>query len=72
MGRLWRVVPTGTGGQASVEFALVFAAFLGIVIALGALVHFVEAGALVGHALQTASHHMATDDAGAWGDVLAY
>ena len=68
----WRAMLADVNGQASVEFALVFVAFLSIVMGLAALMNFVEAGALVSHALQTASHHMATDDAGVWGDVLAY
>jgi hypothetical protein len=62
----------GEDGQSNVEFALVFAAFLCIVIALGALWRAVDGGLFVEHALQSASHHLASVDIGAWGDVLAY
>lgn len=59
-------------GQANVEFAIIFAAFLAIVIALGALWRAFGDGLFVEHALQSASHHLAQVDLGAWGDVLAY
>ena len=45
-------------GQGTVEFALVTAAFLAAVIALGALWRGLEAGMFVDHALMSASHHI--------------
>jgi Flp pilus assembly protein TadG len=62
----------GTAGQSTVEFAIVFAAFLCVAIGLGALWHLSDSGLLVQHALQSASHHLGSGDIGAWGDVLAY
>lgn len=59
-------------GQSTVEFAIVTAAFLAILLGLSALWHAFDQGLLVQHALQTASHHVQSVDAGAWGDVLAY
>lgn len=58
-------------GQSTVEFALVFAAFLCVVIGLGALWRLFDGGLAVQHALQSASHHLAAVDVGAWGDVLS-
>ena len=45
-------------GQATVEFAIVFAAFVAIVVALAALWHVAGDGLLVQHALASASHHV--------------
>lgn len=59
-------------GQSTVEFAIVFAAFLCIVIGMGALWRLSDGGALLQHALQSASHHLVASSLGAWGDVLAY
>ena len=61
-----------TSGQASVEFALVFFAFVALLAGLSALWHMGQDGKLVEHALDSAGHHLASNDAGAWGDVLAY
>ncbi|MBO4365419.1 MAG: hypothetical protein J5804_03905 [Eggerthellaceae bacterium] len=59
-------------GQSTVEFAIVTAAFLAVLIGLSALWHAFDQGLFVQHALQSASHHLQSVDAGAWGDVLAY
>ena len=60
-------------GQSTVEFAIVFAAFVCVVLGLGALLGIVQDdGPLVLHALASASHHVAGGDVGAWGDVLAF
>lgn len=45
-------------GQSTVEYALVLAAFLALIIALGALWHFFSDGAPLHHALASASHHV--------------
>lgn len=45
------------GGQSSVEYVIVFAAFLAMVIGLGALANLLESGLVLEHALQSASHH---------------
>lgn len=59
-------------GQGTVEYAVVLAAFMAIVVALGALWHFLDAGTVVQHALQGASHHLQSVTAGAIGDVFQY
>ena len=51
-------------GQGTVEFALVTAAFLAAVIALGALWRGLEAGMFVDHALMSASHHIQISPSG--------
>lgn len=58
-------------GQATVEFALVLAGFLALLVALGALADFASSGAFAQHARSTASHHVA-GETGAWVEVLAY
>lgn len=58
-------------GQATVEFALVLFAFLGLLAGLGALADFMQSGAMVQHARAGASHHVG-GETGAWADVLAY
>lgn len=59
-------------GQSTVEYAVVLAAFLALVIALGALWHLFEDGTVTLHALQSASHHLKDAATGAWGDVFLY
>ena len=59
-------------GQSTVEYAVVFAAFLALVVALGVVWRFLEAGSVVDHALQSASHHLSSVSSGAWIDVLLY
>lgn len=59
-------------GQASVEYAVVLAAFLALVIALGALWRLFDLGVVVDHALQSASHHIMGVAEGSWGDVFLY
>ena len=45
-------------GQSSVEYAIVFAAFLAMVVGLGAVANLLESGLVLEHALQSASHHL--------------
>lgn len=59
-------------GQSTVEFVVVFIAFLALVIAFGAIWRFGESGSLVEHALMSASHHLVVSEIGGWGDVLSY
>ncbi len=59
-------------GQSTVEFALVTAAFLVVVVGLGALWRLVSGGALVEHALATASHCIERASPQAMADVLLY
>lgn len=59
-------------GQGTVEYALVVAALIALVLALGALWHLFDAGVPLDHALQSASHHLAAAAPGALGDVLLY
>lgn len=57
-------------GQSTVEYAVVFAAFLALVIALGYLWRLFDVGTVVNHALQSASHHLDQVASGAWLDVF--
>lgn len=59
-------------GQATVEFAIVLAAFMVVAIAYGALWDSLKEGVFIEHALQSASHHIQQVAQGAWADVLAY
>lgn len=58
--------------QGSVEYAVVLAAFLSIVIAIGALWHLFGDGVVLAHALQSASHHVQGVLSGAWADIFLY
>ena len=60
-----------TSGQASVEYAVVFTAFLALVIALGAIHSFLEEGALVTHALQSSSHAIENICTGTTKDIMS-
>lgn len=59
-------------GQSSVEYAIVFAAFLALLIGLGAMANLFQEGTVVNHALQSASHHLKDVASGAWAEVLLY
>lgn len=59
-------------GQSTVEYAIVFAAFLALVLGLGAMADLFQSGMVVEHALQSASHHLKNVATGAWVDVLLY
>ena len=62
----------GNEGQATVEFAIVMAAFL-VVIAAGAVAYRAfDQGILAEHAVYSASHHLEGDTVGALADVFAY
>lgn len=58
-------------GQSTVEYAIVFIAFLGIVVGLGLLMNSVEDGLFVEHALSAASHNASIVPGGA-ADVFSY
>lgn len=59
-------------GQSTVEYAIVFAAFLVLVLALGVLWRPFDTGLVVQHALQSASHHVKEVSEGALLDVFLY
>lgn len=50
------VCDAGDQGQSTVEYALVLAAFVSMIVGLGVLWRFVSGGALVEHAVSSASH----------------
>lgn len=62
----------GAPGQSTIEYAVVFAAFVTVVIALGAMAKMLAAGLVIEHALQAASHHIAAAGAMGWIDALLY
>lgn len=62
----------GATGQGTVEYALVLFAFLSMVAGMATMWHALDAGMLVEHALQSASHHIASVAPGAFADVFMY
>lgn len=54
------------------EFALVVAAFLAVVVVLGALWQGLERGVFVDHALSSASHHVQMTAPGSLADAFLY
>jgi hypothetical protein len=58
-------------GQSTVEYAIVCAALLCVVVALGALMNVVRDGVFVEHAKTSASHSV-EDSAGGFTDVFSY
>ena len=67
-----RMVLTDCRGQGTVEFAIVTAAIVVIIIALGVLWNLSDAGILVEHALRSASHNLEEAAAGIIGDIFCY
>lgn len=59
-------------GQATVEYAVVAGALVAVVVGLGALWRLAESGALVDHAVLSASHHIHMATLGGGADVLLY
>lgn len=59
-------------GQATVEYAVVLFAFLAMMAGLSVLWHMLESGLPIQHALQSASHHVASVAPGAFSDVFMY
>lgn len=59
-------------GQGTLEYALVLFAFMSMVAGLGALWRTFDVGLPVEHALQSASHHIASVAPGAFADVFVY
>ena len=71
-GLLARRLLKGSSGQGTLEYALVMFAFMAIIGGLGAVWHMLDAGLPVQHALQSASHHVASVAPGAFADVFMY
>lgn len=61
----------GTSGQGTVEYAIVVAALLAVVVGVGALGRAIGSGLFVEHALASASYHVA-GATGAVIDVFAF
>ncbi|OUO92165.1 hypothetical protein B5F40_02015 [Gordonibacter sp. An230] len=59
-------------GQGTVEFAVVTAAFLAMLVALGMLWRCLEGGLFVEHALLSASHHVQLAAPGSVADVFLF
>lgn len=62
----------GEAGQGTVEFAVVMAGFLVVVVGLGVLWRAFEGGLFVEHALAAASHHVQGVAPGTIADVFLY
>ncbi|MBU5404822.1 hypothetical protein KQI08_02670 [Paraeggerthella hongkongensis] len=65
-------MPWKCAGQSTVEFAIVAAAFISVLVALGALWRSLKSGLFVDHALASASHHVQGVLAGGIADVFLY
>ena len=63
---------TDCNGQGTVEFAIVTAAILAIIVVLGVIWNLGDAGILVEHALRSASHNIEEAAAGIIGDIFCY
>ncbi|HBT94667.1 MAG TPA: hypothetical protein DEB24_00435 [Coriobacteriia bacterium] len=61
-----------SGGQARVEYAIVTAAILVVMVALRVFADRLEGGLFVDYALNNASHAIGAQTMGAIGDVLLY
>jgi Flp pilus assembly pilin Flp len=61
-----------SSGQAMVEYLIVGLVLVVVIAALGLLAQVLEDGVFVEHAVQSASHAMTGNMAGAIGDVLLY
>lgn len=59
-------------GQGTVEYAVVLAGVMCVILGLAALWRLVDMGALVEHALMSASHHLQMTAAGSIADVFAF
>ena len=63
----------GDSGQSTTEYALVFAAFLAMVGALGLLWHAASGGTLLEIAIRAASHSFSDGSGvGSWQDILMF
>jgi hypothetical protein len=62
----------GFKGQATVEYLIVGALFLVVILALGALANRLQEGLFVQHAIESASHATGGNTLGVIGDVLLY
>lgn len=61
-----------SAGQGTVEYAIVLAAFLAIVVGLGAISHVFTNGSVSNHALFSASHHANGNALTAISDVFSF
>lgn len=59
-------------GQATVEYAVIVAAFLAMAVALGMFWHMLDDGLLVEHALAVASHHIQSVAPATIADIFLY
>lgn len=59
-------------GQSTVEYAVVLAALLAIVLGLGALARLFTSASVVNHAIFSASHHVGGDMVAAVLDIFAF
>ena len=67
-----RRVSKNESGQSTVEYALILAAFLAVIVAGGAAWNFLREGTLVQHALMSASHHVQMTSLGSIADIFSY
>lgn len=61
----------GESGQGTVEFCLVLAGFMALVLGLGAILQAFAEGQLPLHAIASASHALAASPAGVLADIFA-
>lgn len=59
-------------GQSTVEFAVIMAGLASLLVGLAALMHAIDAGVFVQHALSVASHHVAAAAPAVIADIFLY
>lgn len=67
---MWDIVKNNISGQSTIEFAIVTAAILIIVIGLSLFWNLGDMGILVSHAVGSASHHLEDTMLGIVGDLF--
>lgn len=67
-----RAKAESNSGQSTVEYVVVLAAFLALVVGLGAMSHLLSDGVVADHALFSASHCVSGETQGALLDVFSF
>lgn len=70
--RACRAILREQSGQATTEYAVVFAAFIGMLAVIGAIWHAARDGALLRRAEEFAAYALEGGGLGAWQDILLF
>ena len=71
-GRTFKRISDEESGQATTEYAVVFAAFIGMLAVIGAIWHAARDGALLRRAEESAAYALEGGGLGAWQDILLF